>query len=80
MAGHSIDTASAHDARAVTPDDTTVIPTCRALYVGTTGNIAVTMASGDSVTFNSVAVGILPVQVTQVKSTGTTASNIVALY
>lgn len=73
-------TAPAHTARAVTANDSTVIEVTRALYVGTTGNIAVRMANGDTVTFTAVPVGILPIQVDQVHSTNTTASNIVALY
>ena len=52
----------------------------RALYIGTTGNLVVITAGGDTVTFNAVPVGILPVSVTRVKATSTTASNIVALY
>jgi len=73
-------TVSAHSAVAVTPSDSTVIPVTRALYVGTTGNIAVRMAEdGNSITFTTVPVGILPIQVDQVLSTGTTASNIIAL-
>ena len=54
--------------------------TCRSLYVGVTGDIKVTMANGDVATFTNVAVGILPVSVKQVWSTGTTASGLVALY
>ncbi len=73
-------TVPAHGAVAITANDSTVIPVTRAIYVGTTGNIAVRMADGQSVTFNSVPVGILPIQVDQVKSTSTTASNMVALY
>jgi hypothetical protein len=69
--------------RAVTPSDTVDLPAgpCRALYVGTTGDIAV-IAKGDTaaVTLFSVPVGILPVSVTRVLVTGTTASAIVALY
>ena len=53
---------------------------CRSLYVGVTGDIKVTMANGDVVTFTNVAVGVLPVSVKQVWSTGTTATGLVALY
>lgn len=74
-------TVPAHGAVAVTPSDNTVIPVTRALYVGTTGNITVRMADGqDNVLFTAVAVGIFPVQVDKVYSTGTAASTIVALY
>jgi len=58
-----------------------VLPTTRGLYVGGAGDVAVTMAEdGNNVTFVGVLAGsILPVQVTKVLSTGTTATNIVAL-
>lgn len=71
----------AYRAAAVTLHDTNELtPYARALYVGTTGNIALVTAGGDPVTFTAVPVGILPVRCKIVKSTGTTASNIVALY
>jgi len=65
---------------AVTPSNSVNLaaPT-RSLYVGTTGNISVEMLNG-TVVFTGVAVGILPIQCTRVNSTGTTASNIVALW
>lgn len=82
MAGRSKDVASAYDARTVTPSDTVFQAdgTCRALYVGVTGNITVLMASGTTQLFSNVPVGIFPIQVQRVNSTGTTATNIVALY
>ena len=74
-------TVSAHSAAAVTPSDSTVLPVTRALYIGTTGNVAVVMADDENtVTFSNVPVGILPIQVTKVMSTNTTASTIVALW
>jgi len=73
-------TVSAHGAESVTPSDSTVFPICRAVYVGGTGNLSVRMADGQTVVFNSVAVGIFPIQVDQVLSTNTTATNIIALY
>lgn len=66
---------------AVTPSDSTVV-NCRALYVGTTGNVAI-MAFGDTVavTLNSVPAGaLLPIACGKVMSTNTTASNIVAWF
>ena len=52
-----------------------------ALYVGTGGNVKVNMGtSGTGITFSNVASGqILPIQITQVWQSGTTASNMVAL-
>lgn len=79
---HTADaTCPAHGAVAVTPSDVTIIPITRFLYVGATGNVAVVMTDGQSVIFTAVQVGtVLPVQVTQVLSTGTTATAMLALY
>lgn len=73
-------TVSAHGAVAVTPSDATVLETTRALFVGTGGNLNVKMADGAIVLFTNVPAGVFPIQVEQVLSTSTTASNIVALY
>jgi hypothetical protein len=78
--GRSTDIACGYGAVAVTASDSTIIPTCRALYIGVTGAVAVRMANGDLVTFSAVAVGILPIQVNKVLSTGTTATTILAVY
>lgn len=73
-------TVSAHSAVDVTPSDSTVLPATRALYIGVTGNVAVKMADDENtITFSNVPVGIFPIQVIQVLSTGTTASSIIAL-
>lgn len=73
-------TSPGADAVSITPNDTTVLDITRAIYVGTSGSVAVKMKSGATVTFTSVPVGILPIRVQQVLSTGTTASGIIALY
>lgn len=80
--GRSKDIASAYDSRTVAPSDTVNFAdgTCRALYVGTTGNITAVMANGTVQLFSNVPVGILPIQVSRINNTATTASNIVALY
>lgn len=66
---------------AVTPHDTTNFPPCRALYVGTGGNLVAVDLNGTAVTFVTVQSGsVLPIQCRRVNSTNTTASNIVALY
>ena len=70
-------------AAAVTKSDSTVLnPVPRALYIGSGGDVVVTMAAdGTDVTFSNVPTGTkLPVRVSKVKATGTTASSIVALY
>lgn len=73
-------TAPAHGAVSVTPNDSTLFPVTRAVYVGTAGALAVRMADGMTITFPTVAAGIFPIQVDRVLSTGTTALNIIALY
>ncbi|MDB5550939.1 MAG: hypothetical protein JWL86_923 [Rhizobium sp.] len=66
---------------AVTPNDsTTLSETTRALYVGSAGAVAVLMASGASLTFTGVPAGtVLPVRVTKVMATGTSATDILGL-
>lgn len=67
---------------AVTKSDTTVFPRpTKALYVGGAGDVAVLMADDFSpVVFSAVPVGtFLPVRVSQVLSTGTTATLILGL-
>ena len=73
-------TVSARRALEIVTSDTVVYdqPT-RGVYVGTTGNLKVDMVSGGTVTFVAL-VGLLPIQVDRIYATGTTATNIVALY
>ena len=69
-------------AYAVTPNDSTDLTTVtRGIYVGTGGNLRVNMAdNGNTVTFPNVQDGtLLPIRVSRVLSTSTTASDIVAL-
>ena len=81
----------ANRAAAVTPSNTVNIPyvgdaagdklwAC-VLYVGVAGDVKVRTAGGDDVTFTGVLAGsFIPVQVVRVFDTGTTATNIVALW
>jgi hypothetical protein len=67
----------------ITPSDSINLSlgTCRALYVGTGGNISITGGNGVPIVFNNVADSfILPVQATRVNATGTTATDIIALH
>ncbi len=75
-------TSPADNAAAVTPSDSTDLAyTSRALYIGGSGNVVVTMAGGGDVTFSAVTAGaILPIRVTRVKATNTTATSIINLY
>lgn len=66
-------------AYAVTTSDSAT-NNARALYIGVSGDVAVvTRGRSTSVVFKSVPVGVLPVQVTKVLATGTTATNILGL-
>jgi len=72
--------APASDAIAVTKSDTTVLVPTKGLYIGGTGAVTVTMASGNDVAFAAVPAGtVLPIRVIKVKD-ATVATNIVALY
>lgn len=74
-------TVSAYKAADVSVSDSVDIPVTRGLYVGGAGNVKVDMAMGGTVTFNAVAAGtFMPVQVTRVYNTGTTATLMIALY
>lgn len=81
----------AERAAAVTPSDTVNIPSVSAadgtgnngcvLYVGVAGDVKVQTVGGDDVVFTGVLAGsFIPVQVLRVFATGTTATNIVALW
>ena len=71
----------ARDGFAITPNDGADLPSVtRAIYVGSGGDVAVTMKSGASVTFTGLLAGtILPVRVSAVAATGTSASNLIGL-
>jgi hypothetical protein len=65
----------------ITPDDALALPeTTRALYVGSGGSLAVEMASGATLTFEGVADGmLLPLRVSRVRASGTTAGGLIGL-
>jgi hypothetical protein len=78
-------------AAAVTPSDTTNIPSVSTedgsgnngcvLYVGGGGNLKVLTVGNDEVTFVNIQDGsFIPIQVLRVYATGTTATNIVAIW
>lgn len=65
----------------ITPSDTDTFSSPVDVWVGGAGNVAVTTALGNDVTFNGAAAGtVLPVRCIAVKSTGTTATNLVAVF
>ena len=72
----------AENAAAVTPNDTNELDyATTALYIGGAGNVTVRMLMGGTVTFAAVPAGTqLRIRAKGVNATGTTATNIVALY
>lgn len=71
----------------VTPSDTAnlTMPSgsnyTKGIYVGVAGDLKVRMTNGADITFTNIAAGIFqPISVLRVFSTGTTATNIVAVY
>lgn len=68
-----------HAASVTTSDSVDLTNTARALYVGTVGDLVVTTKGGETVTLVSVK-GLLPLSISRVWSTGTTAASIVALW
>lgn len=71
---------SATAAVSLTKSDATTFSATKALYIGTTGDVAVRMQNGLTITFKTVPVGILPISCTQLLSTGTGAAEVLALY
>lgn len=81
-----------YNAQTVTPNNTTDLSlsggtfnnpssTGALLFIGTGGNIQVTMVGGQTVVFRNIAAGtFLPIQVKRVWATNTTASNIIAIF
>ena len=70
-------------AAAVTPSDSVSFEqVARSLYVGGTGHVtAVMAATGAVVLFSAVPAGtVLPIQITRVNATGTTATLMTALF
>lgn len=69
------------DGFAVTPNNSTdLTENCRALYIGTAGNVALITAKGTTLTFVGLQAGqTLSVRASRVLSTGTTAGSIIAL-
>lgn len=70
---------SAISAQTVTTT-TTFTNFTRAIYVGNSGDIPVTLEDGTSVTIKNAAAGYHPLQVIAVGGTGLTATNVLALF
>jgi hypothetical protein len=74
--------APARGGFAVTPSDAVDLPhETRAIYVGASGDLSLVMVDGTAVTLCGIVAGsLLPVRVTRVKATNTTADLLVGLY
>lgn len=75
-------TSPAMDGEMVTPSDAASLQqVTRAVYVGNGGTLAAEMASGAQVSLANVPGGaLLPLRLRAIRSTGTTASGLVALW
>lgn len=74
-------TSPLEDGAAVTPDDSNDLAMAsRALFIGASGSLRVTMVGGTTLDFTSVPTGVLPLRVKRVHAAGTGASAIVALW
>jgi hypothetical protein len=72
-----------YDGLAVTPTDATALPggICRGVFVGTGGNITGVTPSGATVVLTAVPANtVVPIDLSQIGATGTTATGILALY
>ncbi len=81
MAIAYISTSPAGSSAAVTPHDSTDLADgTRSLWVGVSGDISVEMENaGSAIVFKNVQ-GLIPIRVTRVNSTNTTATDIVAIW
>lgn len=67
-------------AAAVSPSDT-ADNYGSGLFIGGAGNVSLVTEAGDTLTFNTPAVGfVLPIRFKQVRATGTTATNLVRVW
>lgn len=81
-ARHDADVVTGTGAFAITKDDTNELATySRWIFCGGTGNLKVTCIDGSVATFTGVLAGqIIPIQAKLVWSTGTTTTNMTAIY
>jgi hypothetical protein len=71
----------ARNAVAVTPSDSENLATsAKALWVGQIGDVSVDTVGGQTAVVFKNCLGVLPVTAVRVRATGTTATDIVALY
>lgn len=65
---------------AVAPSDSADLPEVGIIYVGVSGHISVTTDDGSDLVFKNHPVGYVPGLIKRVKATGTTATDMLALY
>lgn len=67
---------------AITTTDTvaTKFPTCRAIHVGVAGDVVWEDLEGNQVTLKGCPAGHYPIQTQRIHATGTSATDLVALY
>jgi hypothetical protein len=77
----AIDSGPSEQSYAVTPHDSTAIPVGRALYVGVAGDVVGQLAKDTADrTFKNMAAGEHPLRFKLIKSTGTTATDMLVLF
>ena len=77
----STESSPARNAVAVTPSNDTDLPNpAKALWVGQIGDVSVDTVGGQTAVVFKNCIGVLPVTAVRVRATGTTATDIVALY
>lgn len=75
-----LESPAAHGFAIAPSDGADLADVTRAIYVGGSGNLALTLLSGATLTLAGVAGGtLLPLRAKAVKATGTTATNLVGL-
>jgi hypothetical protein len=68
-------------AAAVVPSDVTTLGQFPRIYIGGAGNVTVEDVAGNAVLFTAPPVGsLLPIRVSRVRATGTTATAMVACW
>jgi hypothetical protein len=75
--------SNAMDAAAVVPNDGADLAkgTTKGLYLGVSGDVKITLSSGSIVAFKGLSSGVIhPIAVKRVHATGTTATDILAVY
>lgn len=77
-----IDGGPSNDAASITPNDSADLDTpARAIWVGGAGDLNVDTLEGTTVVLVGAAAGtVIPLAVKRVRSTSTTATNLVALF